>query len=61
MEWYELAGEVMNDLASKDPLSREVMDDYLKFRREALSWSSRAEGTYLPARALPFKYASPSK
>lgn len=57
----KLAGEVMNDLASKDPLSREVMDDYLKFRREALSWSSRAEGTYLPARALPFKYASPSK
>ena len=57
----KLAGEVMNDLATKAPLSREVMDDYLKFRREALSWSSRAEGTYLPARALPFKYASPSK
>ncbi|MBT5050363.1 MAG: TRAP transporter substrate-binding protein [Rhodospirillaceae bacterium] len=57
----QLAGEVMGDIASKDSLSREVMDDYLKFRREALSWSSRAEGTYLPARLLPFKYASPSK
>ena len=56
-----LAGEVMNDLASKDPLSREVMDDYLRFRRDALAWSSRAEGAYLPARVLPFKYATPSK
>ena len=57
----QLAGEVMNEIASKDALSREVMDDYLKFRRSALAWSSRAEGTYLPARLLPFKYASPSK
>ena len=57
----KLSGQVMNDLASKDPLSREVMDDYLKFRREALAWSSRAEGTYLPARLLPFEYAKPQK
>ena len=57
----KLAGQVMNEIASKDALSREVMDDYLKFRREALAWSSRAEGTYLPARLLPFKYATPSK
>lgn len=57
----KLAGQVMNDLASSDPLSREVMDDYLRFRREALSWSSRAEGTYLPARLLPFEYAQPQK
>jgi len=51
----------MGDIASKDSLSREVMDDYLKFRKSALAWSSRAEGSYLPARLLPFKYASPSK
>lgn len=57
----KLSGQVMNDLASKDSLSREVMDDYLKFRREALAWSSRAEGTYLPARLLPFEYAKPQK
>ncbi len=57
----KLAGQVMNDLASNDPLSREVMDDYLKFRREALAWSSRAEGSYLPARLLPFEYAKPKK
>jgi len=57
----KLAGEVMNEIASKDTLSPEVMDDYLKFRKGALAWSSRAEGTYLPARLLPFKYASPSR
>ena len=57
----KLSGQVMNDLASQDPLSREVMDDYLRFRREALAWSSRAEGTYLPARLLPFEYAKPQK
>ena len=47
----KLANQVMNDLASKDPLSREVMDDYLAFRKTASAWSTRAEGAYLPARA----------
>ena len=56
-----LAGQGMNDLASKDKLSREVMDDYLKFRKNAISQSKRSEQTYLTARALPFKYAQPSK
>ena len=55
-----LAGTVMNDLASADPLSREVMDHILKFRKDAISWSKRSEQTYLAARALPFKYAQPS-
>ena len=31
----KLAGEVMNEIASKDALSREIMDDYLKFRKGA--------------------------
>ncbi len=56
-----VAGQVMNDLASRDPLSREVMDDYLKFRKGAGDWTKLAEGTYLPARALPYKYAEPKK
>lgn len=56
-----LAGQVTNDLASKDPLSREVFDDILKFRREAMSWSVRSEAAFLSARALPFKFAKPSK
>jgi TRAP-type mannitol/chloroaromatic compound transport system substrate-binding protein len=57
----KLAGEVMSDLASKDALSREVMDDYLKFRREAMVWSRLSEQSFLAARALPFKFAEPSK
>jgi TRAP-type mannitol/chloroaromatic compound transport system substrate-binding protein len=57
----KLAGEVMNDLASKDPLSREVMDDYLRFRKAAIAWSNRSEVAFMAARALPFKYAEPSK
>ena len=47
-----LANQVMNDIASKDPMSREVMDDYLAFRKDASAWSSRSEGAYLPAREL---------
>jgi len=41
----------MNDIASKDPLSRQVMDDYMAFRKTASAWSTRSEGAYLPARA----------
>ena len=57
----KLAGEVMSDLASKDALSREVMDDYLKFRRGAMAWSRLSEQAFLTARGLPFKFAEPSK
>ncbi|MFQ5954122.1 MAG: TRAP transporter substrate-binding protein [Kiloniellales bacterium] len=55
-----LAGHVLNDIASGDPLSREVFDSTLKFRKDAIGWSKRSEQTYLAARALPFKYAEPS-
>jgi len=54
-----LAGTVMNDLASKDPLSRKVMDNILSFRKDAISWTARSETAYTSARALPFKYAEP--
>jgi len=54
-----LAGTVMNDLASKDPLSRKVMDNILAFRKDAISWTARSETAYTSARALPFKYAEP--
>ncbi|MEK9693278.1 MAG: TRAP transporter substrate-binding protein [Alphaproteobacteria bacterium] len=47
----KLANQVMNDIASKDPLSRQVMDDYMAFRKTASAWSTRSEGAYLPARA----------
>ena len=46
----KLANKAMNDIASKDPLSRQVMDDYMSFRKTASAWSTRSEGAYLPAR-----------
>ena len=55
----KLAGEVMNNIASNDSLSREVFDDILRFRKDAIAWSNRSERAYMTARALPFKYAQP--
>ena len=55
-----LAGQVMNDLASDDPLSRKVMDHILKFRKDTIAWSKVSEQAYLAARALGFKFAQPS-
>ncbi len=52
-----LSGQVVNDLASQDSQSREVLDNILRFRKDAISWSKLSEQTYLAARALPFKYA----
>jgi TRAP-type mannitol/chloroaromatic compound transport system substrate-binding protein len=56
-----LAGQVMNDLASADPLSREVMDSILTFRAQAIAFGKVSEQAFYNARALPFKYATPSK
>lgn len=47
-----LAGQVMNDIASSDPLSRKVMDSYLAFREEATTWSAISEQPFLNARLL---------
>jgi TRAP-type mannitol/chloroaromatic compound transport system substrate-binding protein len=56
----EISGEVMNDLASADPTSREVMDSLLRFRQQAAAWSDLSEQSYLAARALDYPYAQPS-
>jgi TRAP-type mannitol/chloroaromatic compound transport system substrate-binding protein len=56
-----LAGKVMDGIASRDALSREVFDDILRFRKNAVSWAIRSEQAFSAARALPFKYAEPSK
>ncbi len=55
-----LAGKVMNDLASGDPLSRKVMDSILTFRKGAIGWTTRSETAFTAARSLPFQYAEPS-
>ncbi len=54
-----LAGQVMNDLASDDPLSRKVMDHILTFRKDTIAWSKISEQAYLTSRALGFKFAEP--
>jgi TRAP-type mannitol/chloroaromatic compound transport system substrate-binding protein len=55
-----LAGEVMNDEASADPLSREVMDSILKFRAMSKQWAGVSEQSFMTARLLPFAFAEPS-
>jgi TRAP-type mannitol/chloroaromatic compound transport system substrate-binding protein len=55
-----LAGQVMDDLASQDPLSRKVMDSILKFRPDAVRWAGYSEQAFMAARLLPFEFAKPS-
>ncbi len=56
-----LAGQVLTELADQDPLSREVLDSILDFRRKLIAWTKVSEQSYMTARLLPFKYAEPSK
>ncbi len=56
----QLAGQVMNDDASKDPLSREVLDNILKFRAPAVTYAGVAEQAVMAARLLPYEFAKPS-
>ncbi len=57
----QLAGQVMDDLASADPLSRRVVDSILRFRRRAIPLAKVSDQAFYNARALPFRYARPSK
>lgn len=56
-----LAGQVMDDVASADPLSREVMDSILRFRRQAIGFAKVSDQAFYNARALPFPFAKPSR
>ncbi len=47
-----LSGQVVNDLASNDAMSRRVMDSLLEFRKEALAWTSLSETAFTAARFL---------
>ena len=55
-----LAGEVLNDEASADPLAREVMDSLLTFRESAMNWAGISEQAFMAARLLDYQYAEPS-
>jgi TRAP-type mannitol/chloroaromatic compound transport system substrate-binding protein len=54
-----LAGEIIDQQASLDPLSREVVDSQLRFREDSLGWSRLSEEALRQARALPYDYAQP--
>lgn len=54
----KLAGAVLDDLTASDPLSREVFESLVAFRRDAIGWSRLSEQTYLAARALPEVYGA---
>lgn len=56
----KLSGEVIQDEASNDPLSRELMDSMLRFRGATTDWSDLSEHAFLSARQLPYDYAQPS-
>jgi TRAP-type mannitol/chloroaromatic compound transport system substrate-binding protein len=55
-----LAGEVLNDEASADPLAREVMDSLLNFRKSAMNWAGMSEQAFMAARLLDYQYAEAS-
>ncbi|MFQ5955652.1 MAG: TRAP transporter substrate-binding protein [Kiloniellales bacterium] len=57
----ELTGQVMDDLASADPLSRQVVDSILRFRRRAIILAKVSDQAFYNARALPFRFARPSR
>jgi TRAP-type mannitol/chloroaromatic compound transport system substrate-binding protein len=50
------AGEVVADVASKDPISQELFSHIVNFRSSILRWTGVSEKEYLRARNLPFAY-----
>jgi len=53
-------GEMLNDLASQDALSREILDDLVNFRTKTLGVADTAERAIMDARALDYAFATPS-
>ncbi len=51
-----ISGEVLEDIAAADPLSRRVFDSILRFRDEAADWTRISELSFLLARALPYDF-----
>lgn len=48
----ELSGEVVSEVAAKDPLNQKVYDSFVKFRDEAVAWHNVSERAYLNGRML---------
>ncbi len=54
-------GTLLNDLASGDPLSREILDSILAFRKSTLGYTDISERAMLDARALDYTYGDLAK
>ena len=50
------AGEVVQDIASKDSTSSELFSHIVKFRSSIIRWTGVSEKEYLRARNFPFSY-----
>ncbi len=51
-----LSGEVINDLAAADPLSRKLVDSIKSFRAQSIAFGNISESAYHNARKLSFKW-----
>lgn len=47
---------MLGDIASGDPLSREVTASILAFRKQSIAYAKFSEQAFYNARSLPFTY-----
>jgi TRAP-type mannitol/chloroaromatic compound transport system substrate-binding protein len=53
-----VSGEVMAEISQRDPLTRQVYESFISFRRSAVRWGELSERGYLNARSLKFPYGT---
>jgi len=54
----EASGDVMSTVASADPMTQKIYDNFMAFRKKAMGWTSLSETAYTAARALDYKYGA---
>ncbi len=52
----EASGIVVREVGEVDALGKKILESYLSFRTQALSWSKISDQAYWNSRLLPFKY-----
>lgn len=56
----KLTGDVLSDLANRDPLSRTLLNSLLKFRAEQMPWTGLGALSFTQARGLPYPFTQPT-
>jgi TRAP-type mannitol/chloroaromatic compound transport system substrate-binding protein len=51
-----ISGEVVAEIGASDPLTQQIYDSYMDFRKTAMDWGEIADQGYFNARALPYQY-----